>query len=331
MTSGERPARLAIYLKTLSVLVGYIFLTWFIHRAFMSKRVPDPELSLGLSFAMQQVIAIFILLGISFVMKLARHRRVQRAERFHPRIRELLTQHLTGSDHGTVLRRIRRRHALELEECLAEILGSINSEEAGRLIGVAEEFGFVRKWKRQSRSQNAKRRRKAVSRLGLLGGQTARAELLQALDDQDDLVKVEAARALMHSGERDVLAEVFYMALDQNLLVRVILTEALRPFAQDLCQSALPRALYSVYPRQVVSALEMLRAWGKSAAIPELHSLLLRPDPRVRAAALRLIPQAGITPVLEEQVWLALSDNYPEVRAAAAKVCARTKLSSAML
>ena len=58
----ERNARRAIYLKTLAVLVSYIWLTWLIHHFVMSKHVPDPELSLALAFTLQQVIANFILL-----------------------------------------------------------------------------------------------------------------------------------------------------------------------------------------------------------------------------------------------------------------------------
>jgi HEAT repeat protein len=51
----------------------------------------------------------------------------------------------------------------------------------------------------------------------------------------------------------------------------------------------------------------------------------------VRAAALHLVPQAGMTPENEEQIWLALQDSDSEVRTAAAEVCGKLRLSSSLL
>ena len=326
----ERRARLVIYLKTLSVLLSYIGLTWLIHRAYMHKHVPDVELSLALSFTVQQILAIFTLLGISFATKFLRYCRAQRAAVFHPHIRERLIQHLNGADEWTILRRIRKNHRRELEECLVEILVSINGAGTERLSEVAQEFGLLRKWQEQLHSRNAQRRRKAVSRLCLLGP-VAQQELLKALQDADSLVKVEAARALTRSGNEQMLAAVFQMTLAENRLMRAILTEALRPHARQLYRSAVPAALRLPQAKRVLAALEMLRAWGKSAVIPELPALLAHDDATVRAAALRLVPQAGVTPQIEEQIWLALEDADAEVRAAAAEVCGKLKLSSALL
>jgi HEAT repeat protein len=322
--------RRLVYLKTLSVLLGYIALTWIIHRLYMHKHVPDPELSLALSFTLQQVIAILTLLAISFAAKFVRHYRGRQVARFHPLIREKLTLHLTGSDQWTFLRRARKRHLRELEDCLVEILVSVNGTGTERLADVGQQFGLVQRWQDQCRSRNRRRRRRAVSRLCLLGS-TAQRDLLQALHDPDSQVKVEAARALARSGEPPMLAQVFNMALDQNLLVRAILTEALRPRARELYHSAVAHALVSNSPKRTVAALEMLRAWGRSAVIPELPHMLTHPTPAVRAAALRLIPQAGIAPECERQIWHALEDADPEVRATAAEVCGKLRLSSALL
>jgi HEAT repeat protein len=326
----ERRARLVIYLKTLSVLLSYIALTWLIHRTYMRKHVPDVELSLALSFTLQQILAIFTLLGISFVTKFARYYRAQQAAVFHPHIREKLIQHLNGADQWAILRHIRKKHLRGLEECLVEILGSISGGGTERLSAVAQEFGLLRKWQKQRHSRNARRRRKAVSRLCLLGP-VARQDLLEALKDPDGLVKVEAARALTRSGDEQMLAAVFHMALEENRLVRAILTEALRPHARELYRSAVPAALRSPDAKSILAALEILRAWGKSAVIPELPAMLTHDDATVRAAALHLVPQAGITRESEEQIWLALEDLDSEVRATAAEVCGKLKLSSSLL
>ena len=326
----ERRARLYIYLRTLSVLLAYIALTALIHYSYMRYHVPDPELSLALSFTLQQVAAIFTLLGISFTVKFSRSYRARRSARFHPAIRETLIRHLTGADQWAILQRMRQRHMRELEDCLVEILGSINGPGSERLSEVAQAFGLVGKWQKQCRSRSAKRRRTAVGRLAL-ASRTSQPQLLVALRDADDMVKVEAARALAQSGEHHMLTEVFHMALEQNLLVRAILTEVLRPHTRELYRHAVPRALFSADPKRVVAALEMLRAWGKSAVIPELHSLLSHADPSVRVMALRLVPQAGLTPGCEAQLWRALEDQHPEVCAAAAEVCGKLKLSSSLL
>jgi HEAT repeat protein len=159
----------------------------------------------------------------------------------------------------------------------------------------------------------------------------AQQDLLEALRDPDGLVKVEAARALSRSGNEQMLSAVFHMALEQNRLVRAILTEALRPNARELYRLAVPAALRLPDAKRVVAALEMLRAWGKSAVVPELPAMLMHDDATVRAAALHLVPQAGMTPDCEVLIWQALGDPDAEVRAAAAEVCGKLRLSSSLL
>jgi HEAT repeat protein len=326
----ERRARLVIYLKTLSVLLSYIALTWLIHRTYMHKHVPDPELSLALSFTVQQILAILTLLVISFAAKFARYYRAQQAAVFHPNILEKLILHLNGSDQWPILRHIRKNNLRELEDCLVEILGTINGAGTERLSEVAQEFGLLRKWQKQRRLRNPKRRRTAVSRLCLLG-LVARRDLVEALRDADTLVKVEAARALSRSGDERMLAAVFHLALEQNRLVRAILTEALRPNARELYRRVVPAALRLPDAKRVVAALEILRAWGKSAVIPELPAMLAHNDATVRAAALHLVPLSGVTPDCEVLIWQALGDLDAEVRAAAAEVCGKLRLSSSLL
>jgi HEAT repeat protein len=327
---GERRARAIIYLKTLSTLVAYILLTWLIHRVYMHRHVPDPELSLALSFVLQQVTAILALLGVSFVAKFYRYYRARQVLRFQPLITETLTLHLMGVDQWTTLRRIRARHVRELDECVAQVLTSISGPERERLVEVARELGLMRRWRQLYRSRSAERRRAAVARLGLLG-RTAQGDLLRALRDPDALVKVEAARALAQSGETEMLAAVLDRALDQNVLVRAILTEALRPHAAEICRNAIPPALRSTDAKRVVAALEMLRAWGRSGTIPELPHMLSHISPAVREAALRLVPQTGLTPQCEQQVLQALEGDGAGLRTAAAEVCGRLKLSSSLL
>jgi HEAT repeat protein len=296
----------------------------------MRKHVPDVELSLALAFTLQQILAIFTLLGISFVSKFVRYYRAQQAAVLHPHIREKLILHLNGADQWATLHQIRKKNPRELEDCLVEILGSISGAGTERLGAAAQEFGLLRKWQKQLRSSNSKRRRNAVSRLCLLGG-AARQDLVEALQDPDGLVKVEAARALTRSGDQPMLAAVFQMALAENRLMRSILTEALRPHARELYRSAVPAALRLPDAKRVLAALEILRAWGKAAVIPELPAMLAHDDATVRVAALHLVPQAGLTPESEDQIWLALEDADAEVRAAAAEVCGKLKLSSSLL
>jgi hypothetical protein len=327
---GERRARAIIYLKTLSTLVAYILLTWLIHRVYMRRHVPDPELSLALSFVLQQVTAILLLLGGSFVAKFVRYYRARQVLLFQPLITEKLTSHLMGTDQWTTLRRIRDRHVRELDECLAQILTSISGPERERLVEVAKDLGLMRRWQQLYRSRSAERRRVAVARLGLLG-RIAQGDLLRALHDPDAFVKVEAARALAQSGETEMLAAVFDRALDQNVLVRAILTEALRPHAAEICRNAIPQALRLADGKRVVAALEMLRAWGRSGTVPELSHMLSHINPAVREAALRLVPQAGLTPQCEQQVLQALEEQEAGVRTAAAEVCGQLKIASALL
>jgi HEAT repeat protein len=322
----ERRARQLIYLKTLVVLLSYIALTWIIHRVYMGKHVPDVELSLALSFTLQQIMAIFTLLGISFAAKMVRYYRAQRAALFQPSIREKLVLHLNGSNQWVELRQIHATYPRELEDCLAEILATIHGAGTERLCEVAQEFGLLGRWQIQSRGRNARRRRKAISRLCLLGA-ASHQDLLEALHDPDDLVRLEAARALTRSSDAGMLAAVFDMALDQNRMVRAILAEALRAEAHELYRVAVPATLGSPDTKRVLAALEILRGWRKSAVIPQLPALLAHPDAAVRSAALHLVPQSGLTPQCERLIWAALGDADPGVCAAAAEVCGKLKLS----
>jgi len=326
----ERHDRRVICLKVLAVLVTYICLTWLIHYVWMRKHVPDPELSLALSFTLQQIIAILALLCLSFAAKFIRNHRAWQAARLHPLIREKLALHLTGSDQWEALGSIRKWHLREIEDCLVEILGSISGAGAERLSEIAYEFGLVRKWRKQCRSRTVRRRREAVSRLCLIG-RRVHADLLTALQDPDPMVKVEAARALAHSGAAPMLAEVFRMALAQNRLVRAILAEALRPHAGALCQSSVRRELHSTDASRVVAALEMLGAWAGALALPELYALLSHINPKVRAAALRLLSQAGLTPESERHLGRALGDDDAEVRTAAAEACGKLVAGSTVV
>ena len=327
---NDRIARAIVYLKTASVLGAYLLLTWLIHRWYMRWHVPDPELSLALSFTVQQLTAIFVLLGASFVVKLVRHYRARQMVLYQDVISSKLTSHLIGADEWITLRQLRERHVREFEACLAGVLASISGPGRERLVEVARELGLVERWRQRYRSRNPRRRRLAVARLGLVG-RVAQTDLLRALEDADNLVKVEAARALVKSGESEMLAAVFDMALDQNRLVRAMLTEALRPHVAEICRSALPRALHSADARRVAAALEMLRAWGRSASILELHPMLSHSNPAVREAALHLVPQAALTPQCEQQVLRALEQEDPRVRTVAAEVCGKLRLSSALL
>src|SRR5262249_1982884 len=142
--------------------------------------------------------------------------------------------------------------------------------------------------------------------------------LVQALQDTDREIRLEAARSLVHLADTDELAQVFRLAVSESPLVRAILAEDLRPHAARLCESVVPNVFRSPHPRQVEAALEMIAVWELALPLPDLIPLIRHFDPDVRRAALKAAPLAPRLSALNTEVIRALADPFEEVAAAAA-------------
>jgi HEAT repeat protein len=194
---------------------------------------------------------------------------------------------------------------------------------------LAADLGLIERWREQYRSMRLSKRREAIGWMGRLVHDEAIPVLLRALSDPDDEIKLEAARSLIRSsGEREI-AEVFRTAVRESLLIRAVLTEALRAHAAMLCRNVLPGELASPTAKHVRTALEIVRAWGKMLPLPAPVPLLRHEDSGVRVAALAILPQYGEAAAFGPEIVRLLGDADERVRAAAAQTAGRLHLGSA--
>jgi hypothetical protein len=268
------------------------------------------------------------LLLLSLALKAVRYRRDQSWERLRPRIAAEASAYLGGADSATV-RTLVRRHPREAERCLCEMLLFVQGATRTRLSALICEVHLDRVWIRRYQSWNDAARREAISKLGQLEGGVANSVLLRALADPNVEVKLEASRALLRGGGREEVSAVFRTALRESLLIRAVLTEALRPYTLALCATAIPEAFASTDARTVRTALEIVSGWGKSVPLTRLEGLLVHSDDGVRAAALAVVPHLLDAGACAPLVTAALADPGEAVRAAAATVAGKLRIDDA--
>ncbi len=328
MKRSERVGRAAIYLQAVATAAGYAGAVALVDVLYVRHHIADGGLAFGYAFCVTEGGVIGGLLLLSMALKAVRYRQERNWERLHPPMAMQMAAYLGGGDAEN-LRVLARRHPREVERCLYEMLLFVRGTARERVSELARELGIDRLWKRRYRSWRDETRREAIARLGHLEGGGANAVLLAALRDPNDEVKLEASRALLRGGRREEIAAVFRAALEESLLVRAVLTEALRPHAVLLCATAVPEALAGE-AAAVRTVLEIIHAWGKSVAVAKLETLLGHADAGVRVAALAVVPQLLEPGACAKQVVAALGDNDAAVRAAAATVAGKLRLHPAL-
>lgn len=331
-----RRPNLVIWLQTIAVLGAYTGLVWAVYDGWIAGAVDSVVLGLVLAFgAVQSTVIVGLLVGLT-IYKTILGIRERRLSRDVPRVRARLVDWLTDVDQGDVsgargeIDDLARRLPDAVERCAVELLASISGTELERLGRFLDEAGVVGRWCRGYRTRDAERRRVVVSWLARLPGERGNDVLREALHDSEPSVRIEAARGLLEGERIADIERIFQLALHESLLVRAVLVEDLRPYAIQLAEQAVPRALASSDPRVAVVALEMIEAWQKSLAVPEIVPLLRHPRPEVRARALRVAAYVSSAVEVEREILAGLADASPDVRIAAARVAGRMGLGSAI-
>jgi hypothetical protein len=321
---------MAVFSKTVAFSVSYGLVIWVFERFYLSTKIKPRGLSMAVGVAMVQCAAITAMLAFSFSAKLVRQFRASRAERVKPRLRELLALHAAGTDGMDEIRRLWKTYPREVEECIVEFLRMVRGRGREAISQCVTELGLIEKWRRQYRSWNAATRTSAVVNLASVSRRLSAHVLHLALLDRDESVRLHTARAMIGNLERGELAEVFGLAVNGPLVTRMILAEDLRRYALDLAKEAIPAVLNCGVSGPVLSALQMVRAWGKFLPLSEVYPLLRHPNPAVRAAAfdiLSLVPQAE---TMKIEILHALNDGFEEVRSAAARAAATMRVYEAV-
>ena len=328
--SPEARSRAAVIVKTLTFTGTYVFGVILFHQLYFASRATSRALSAAISIAVVQCATILAMLAFSFVAKLIRQLRTSRAARAEPRIRELLALHAAGTDIRERIPLMNRSGRAALEECLVEFLHMVRGSGRDALSELADDLGFVERWRSQFRSRNVTRRKSAIARLALLSRRYAQKTLQDALADGDESVRLHAARAILKYCEAGDAEKVFDVATHGTFVTRMILAEDLRPHVLELAVEAIPSALESGDQASTLAALEMVRAWGKFLPVRGVYPLLRHAEPSIRAAALHVIPQVAQSSELHFEILRALEDPSEEVRPAAAHAAAAMDIRDAV-
>jgi len=329
MTASAEP-RAMVVARSLAFSAVYVSSIVLLHRLYLARTVRSRELAAALAIAFVQCAAIVTMLSFSFCSKLWRQIRASRGAHVRPYIRELLAMHAAGNDRRDEIRRLWLTENREIESCLVEFLSMVRGSGRETLSELAAGLDLIGKWQAEYRSRNINRRRHAGARLALASREFAAKTLRTALADADESVRLHTARAMLQNCHPGEAADVFRLAVSGSLVTRAILTEDLRPYALELSHDAILAELFSADVSRIVAVLEMLRAWGKFLPLPQVYALVRHPDRRVRAAALRVLPEVPRLRHFEAEILHALRDPLEEVRSAAAVAAARMRVEAAL-
>ena len=274
--------------------------------------------------------------GVSLARAAKSRTRKRREAEIEPQIRQLLIENIAGSDNVEQIRKLVGPDHAAAGRVLTEFEGKVAGAARDRLCEAAIGLGLVQGWVQDTRSRDPMERRRAFKGLAFVTSFEPCRRLsgeipLLALDDADREVRVAAARAVLHSEVPEQFERVFAMAMENNLLSRIRLTEELRRRALALCEGAIPRELNGKDPERTLVALQLLVAWERALPFEDLHRLLEHRDARIRASALGLAPLLPPSADHEAAILDSLRDAaQPEVFRAAAGAAARMKLANAI-
>jgi len=310
--------------------MAYVLVIVVFHRWYLAPRMTSLALSVAVAVALVQCATIVAMLGISLLLKLTAQFQEARSARISPRILELLALHAAENGRAAEIERLRRIYPRLVEQCLVEFLRMVRGGGREALSELAADLGFVQQWRRDSRGRGISTRKTAVAHLALVSRRFAGPALLGALQDDDETIRLHAARNMIRNADPAELAQIFGLALNGSRVTRMVLAEDLRPHALELASEAIPAALTSGVPSRMLAALDVLRAWSKFLPVPQVYGLLRHSDPAIHAAALDILPFVPRLSPLEAEVLSALNDPAEEVRAAAARAAASIGITSAV-
>jgi hypothetical protein len=326
--------RCAIWIKTITFVVVYVFSIWIVHRFLFSAHIDSIPLSIAVAFTSVQFSVTAAIVTVLFISRRFAEIRSRRAARLMPHIREELARHATGSPVGNDARRrlaiLFRRYPEELETGLAEFLHVVKGVDHQRLGDLALEIGMVSRWEKRYRSRSTAKRKNAVELLAQIRHPVSARILALALSDHDQSIRIHAARAQVRSGGAMEVQKVFAFALTQPLVVRALLAEELRIHLPLLSSRAIPESLSSGHRDEILGALDMIGAWRRGLALPAVWTLLRSPDLEIRAKAWQVLPFVGTAVDPAESISAGILDSVDSVSLAAAAAAGRMKLDAAM-
>jgi hypothetical protein len=295
----------------------------------------------ALAFSVAGILLGFfgLLMGSLFLLAMVRalvaRRRTRANAEILPQIREAMIDYIAGSEDLAVIQKLTRTNRRDVGDTIVSFQGSVGGSALDRLSELALKLGLVHDWVHETHSRDGARRRSAFARLAFVSvyepcRRVTGDMMFQALKDSDPEVWLCASRAVIQVGSGEQIEAVFDQAVTESLLIRILLTEALRRHAGPLCEHAVPEALRSDDWHRVLAVLDILVAWERAIAIDNLSDLLDHRIKDVRIQALRLAPLVPLVPRTRAAIVRALTDDDAEVSTAAALSAGRLQIAEAL-
>lgn len=278
---------------------------------------------------------LLFLLAKSLARGAGFRRRALASQAARPVIRDALIEYVAGSNNLVELRKFAKARRRDLVDGVIEVHTAISGGPRERLWELCLELELVHDWCLDTRSRDRTLRWLAFERLALASWYEPCRRIagdlqLRGLKDPDIEVRFAAAHGLAFSDNPQEVQGVFELAVSQNSLGRVLLTEALRKHSVTLCETVVPEALRSSDESRVISALEIALAWERAVPLMDLHRLVAGGNPAIRQLALRLLPLVPSSPENDSVVIHALSDRLRSTALEAVVTAGRLRIEGAI-
>lgn len=275
-------------------------------------------------------LALLPLLAAGIAARRSRRRRSAASAAAKPAIQEALAIYLGGNSDLERLRALSKANPKETEQSMLAFRARIGVG-GERLGDLALKLGLVQRWCSAAESPDSGVRRRGFARMAAFACyEPVRRYIgdipVKALGDPDELVRMEAARAVAASDNIEEIERVFDLVLADSPMIRVLVAPELRQHANRLCKSAVPKALRSPYPSVLRTALRVLASWERTLPIPDLGGLAEHPDVDVRIETMQLLPMLPMSSENRSALIRGLADGDLRVSTAAIASIGRLKL-----
>ncbi len=236
-----------------------------------------------------------------------------------PDIISALSVYLGGNHDTDGLRVLAKDHPSEVRDTILQYQ-TIVAGQREELCELAIALGYVQNWWWEAQSRDLAERRQAFSYISALPycepvRRIVTDVVAKAIEDPDEQIRRDAARTLLAGGDPAEVRRIFDAAMADGPVMRDAFAAEFSQHALLLCEEAIPNALRSRNPLDV---LKMLVSWERALPLTDMRPLAKHRDAAVRLELMRLLPYLPATRENQSAVLCGLVDPDSGVREAAA-------------
>ena len=295
------------------------------------------QVMLYAAVALVAIHLLFLLLLLAMVTIRAGILRARRAAaaQIRSELHAAMVEFLAGGKDDSILRRYGPTQRPNIAAAILLFQGTVGGSARDRLCGLALDLGLVQQWCNEGRSRDVVRRRAALANLAFACGyepcRRVAAEVIQlALKDDDEEVRLSACRSVLTAEDPAQIKRLFELALQPNLLTRIVLTEDLRRHALALAAGPVRVALRSGEALRARATLDILVAWERAIPLDDLREFLEHRERDIRVLAFRMASFVSLDFESRLALVRSLQDKDAAIRGLAIVAVGRQKMTEAI-